>query len=80
MEEDASCSQFGGGCNGGSTGVAQLGARAWSYVAVACSKSLVEFYLDVKTAFAAMARSLVIPMGQSDAAFFDKLTGLGFTD
>eukprot|EP00973_Karenia_brevis_P029464 4064081-Karenia_brevis.AAC.1 len=46
--------QYGGGCNSGSTGVAHLKARTFSGVALTLSSCLVQFFLDVKTAFAAM--------------------------
>ena len=48
-------------------------------VAVISKLSLLAYFVDVKTAFAAMLWALAIPLRTSDMAFLQRLTALGFT-
>eukprot|EP00973_Karenia_brevis_P022020 3026367-Karenia_brevis.AAC.1 len=71
--------QFGGGFNSGSCPLAHLLARAQFDMALDRSLSLILFFIDVKTAFAAMVRSLAIPCDISDGILLDKLAEKGFS-
>eukprot|EP00973_Karenia_brevis_P016508 2260668-Karenia_brevis.AAC.1 len=63
--------QFGGGCNTGATSVAHLLARAQVDLAIQGGVCVIQWFLDVKTAFAAMLRSLAIPYDAPDPIFFE---------
>eukprot|EP00973_Karenia_brevis_P042284 5851918-Karenia_brevis.AAC.1 len=72
-------SQFGGGCNTGSTAVCHLNARAQVDLALSSGQCVIQLYIDVRTAFAAMLRALAVPCNTSDAVFFERLTQFGFS-
>eukprot|EP00973_Karenia_brevis_P067526 9394035-Karenia_brevis.AAC.1 len=71
-------SQFGGGCNSGSTTVANLLARTHAALAILKGLCLIQLFIDVKTAFASMVKALAIPMDCTDAVFFERLRSAGF--
>eukprot|EP00973_Karenia_brevis_P012041 1635266-Karenia_brevis.AAC.1 len=73
LQRTVNASQFGGGCNTGSTAVAHLQARAQVDYGLANGKSVIQLFVDVCTAFAAMARALAVPCECTDGAFFEKL-------
>ena len=63
----------------GSTSTAHLHARAYVGIAVLHQLTLDAYFVDVKIAFAAMCWALAIPLNDSDAAFCERLSCLGFT-
>eukprot|EP00973_Karenia_brevis_P048813 6771363-Karenia_brevis.AAC.1 len=68
-----------GGCNSGSTAVAHVAASAFADYASSHSLCAIQFFLDVKTAFASMLRFLAVPLDSYDAPMLERLTSLGFT-
>eukprot|EP00973_Karenia_brevis_P083277 11547589-Karenia_brevis.AAC.1 len=73
LQSEAPPCQFGGGCRNGSTAVANLMARAQVDIGFACGLSVIQLFIDVQTAFAAMIRALAIPCDASDAVFLERL-------
>eukprot|EP00973_Karenia_brevis_P080634 11186048-Karenia_brevis.AAC.2 len=58
--------QYGGGCHSGSTAVANLLARTHTCIGVSSKMSVIQLFIDLKTAFATMVKALAVPLESED--------------
>eukprot|EP00973_Karenia_brevis_P041283 5712645-Karenia_brevis.AAC.1 len=72
--------QWGSGCFGGSTSVAHLYCRTMFHVARLHKMSLGILFVDVKTAFAALARRILFTSDENDEMWLRKLQSAGFDE
>ena len=74
------CTQWGAGLHGGDTSLAHLQFRAYFEIALAERLCFAALFLDISTAFASLARGMVLPVDQGDEAWLRALRTFGYTD